>query len=435
MTLSHPLPLALILFAATLLSSVPLTLGYEKVNAVVLPIIKDSSTSLYTITLNTTSITSTNQYINSSDRFLIDLASGVVWSPCSGIGFVHCTAPICIEARNFFPFRCYPPPTSSHDRPIPCRCIIGSFNPIKDACFSGEEITIGISIASTNGKNPTSIVSADIVNICAPQSALIGLPGGVNGVAGFGQSNGVSLPSRLAWDLSFNNQFVLCLPSTTEASGVAFFGAKPYYLLPPYLSEITNFLTYTTLLKSPNYTDASYYLGVNKLAINGKSVPFSTCELNFDSAGRGGVKLSTTIPYTSMRSDIYKPFIEAFKAATKHIKSKPKVRPFELCFDTRALGSTRVGYAVPSVDIMFNNGKNWTIFGANSLKDMKEKKNTACFAFVDGGIKMVPAITLGGFQMEDSFLLFDVPNSTLGFIPTLRGLQTTCSNFNFTSGV
>ncbi|KAJ4783301.1 Eukaryotic aspartyl protease family protein [Rhynchospora pubera] len=421
----HPLSLTLkILFSIclTLFTSLPLTLGQQpKVDALVAPIKKDFSTSLYTIALNSTK------------QFLIDLAGSIVWSPCPpNYGLVQCTAPICNEALTFRYPDCLPiingPKSSGF-----CRCISSTKSPVTEACFAGDETLIHIFVASTDGKNPTSLASADYVNICAPQSALAGLPPHTIGIAGFGRTTLVSLPARLAWDLSFYNQFALCLPSTRKAPGVAFFGAKPYRLLPPYLPDISNFLSYTTLLKSPNNSDAGYYLDVKDIAVNGMSVPLPTHELKFDSTARGGFKLSTIIPYTAMRSNIYEPFIEAYKVATKGIRRMPRVKPFELCFDTRALGSTRVGYSVPPIDIMLNDGKNWTIFGANSLKDVRT--NTACLAFVNGGRKAIPAITLGGFQMEDSFLHFDVPNSTLGFIPTLRGLQTTCSNFNFTSGV
>lgn len=427
----HPSPLKLILFGITLLliTSLPLTQGQQPIiNALVAPVRKDSCTTLYTIGLNSTK------------NYLIDLTGPFVWGPCpESYSLVHCTAPICTETHVY---DC--PVENAYRPPGFCRCMSSMRHPITGKCFSGNETLIGFYLASTDGRNPTSLVSADYVNICAPKSALAGLPHGAVGIAGFGRTDLVSLPARIAWDMkwgtmkqagnpSFYNQFVLCLPSTTNAPGVAFFGAKPYHLLPPYLPDISNFLSYTTLLKSPNYNDVAYYLDVKGLAVNGMSVSFPTYELLFDSSGHGGVKLSTTIPYTTIRSNIYKPFIEAYKKATSGIRRMPSVKPFELCFDTRALGSTRVGYAVPPIDIMLNEGKNWTIFGANSLKDVKT--NTACLAFVDGGETEIPAVTLGGFQMEDSFLHFDVVNSTLGFIPTLRGLQTTCSNFNFTSGV
>ncbi|KAF3340917.1 basic 7S globulin 2-like protein [Carex littledalei] len=420
MTHPHPLPLSLILFGITLLTSLlPLTLGQQPVvNALVAPITKDSCTSLYTIALNST------------QQYLIDLTGRFVWGPCPTFYYpVHCTAPICNEARFS---DC--PIINGYRPPGFCRCEKSMRHPITGACFSGNETLIPIYIASTDGRNPTSLVSADYVNICAPDSSLAGLPHGAVGIAGFGRTSLVSLPARIAWDVSgvpwqfrlngnpsFYNRFALCLPSTTNAPGVAFFGANPYHFLPTYLPDISNFLTYTTLLQSPSYNDVAYYLNVKGLAVNGMSVSLPTFS----------VKLSTTIPYTTMRTSIYKPFIEAYKTATNWIPHKPSVEPFELCFDTRDLGSTRVGYGVPPIDIMLNEGKNWTIFGANSLKDVKA--NTACLAFVDGGENETVAITLGGFQMEDSFLLFDVPNSTLGFIPTLRGLQTTCSNFNFTS--
>ncbi|XP_078158940.1 chitinase CLP-like [Carex rostrata] len=416
------LDLIAIILSISLLTSLPLTQGQQpKVNALVAPITKDSFTSLYTVTLN-----STKQY-------LIDLAGPVVWSPCpENYGSVESAASICNETNSFR----YPDCKSTINGLQSSgfyKCVSSTKNPVTGECFSGNVTLIGTYLASTDGKNPRASVNADYVNICAPDSALSGLPPGAVGGAGFGRTSLVSLPARLAWDLSFHNEFVLCLPGTTNAPGVAFFGAKPYFLLPPNGQDISNLLHYTTLLKSPNNYDAAYYLNVNGLAINLQAVSFpGKNEFNFDSYGNGGVKLSTTIPYTVMRSDIYKRFLHKYKEATKGIPKMPAVAPFELCYNSSTLSSTRLGYGVPSIDIMLNDGKNWTIFGANSIKVVET--NTACFAFVDGGKNEATAITLGGFQMEDSFLHFDVPNSVLGFLPTLLGIRTTCSNFNFTSG-
>ncbi|KAL3626099.1 GLC7-interacting protein 2 [Castilleja foliolosa] len=56
-----------------------------------------------------------------------------------------------------------------------------------------------------------------------------------------------------------------------------------------------------------------------------------------------------------------------------------------------------------------------------------------CLGFLDGGLSPRTAIVIGGYQLEDNLLQFDLAASRLGFSATLLGRQTTCANFNFTS--
>ena len=147
----------------------------------------------------------------------------------------------------------------------------------------------------------------------------------------------------------------------------------------------------------------------------------------------GGVTLDTALPYTVLRRDVYRPFVDAFRRATARVPSAPSVPPLELCLDSRALGFTRVGYAVAPVDLMMaaRGAGNWTVFGANSLAQVAP--GVACLAFVDGGWAAPSAVAVGGFQMENNFLLFDEAASRLGFSGTLLFIRTTCGNFNFST--
>ncbi|CAN0886869.1 Probable aspartic proteinase GIP2 [Linum grandiflorum] len=52
--------------------------------------------------------------------------------------------------------------------------------------------------------------------------------------------------------------------------------------------------------------------------------------------------------------------------------------------------------------------------------------------FVDGGANPRTSIVIGGHQLEDNLLQFDVANSRLGFSSSLLSRQTNCANFNFT---
>lgn len=80
---------------------------------------------------------------------------------------------------------------------------------------------------------------------------------------------------------------------------------------------------------------------------------------------------------------------------------------------------------------MLGNGLNWTVFGANSMKQVSS--DVSCLAFVDGGERAEQAVEVGSYQMENNFLLFDVARNRVGFSSSLLFFQTTCSNFNFTS--
>nr|GFB09347.1 putative reverse transcriptase domain-containing protein [Tanacetum cinerariifolium] len=71
----------------------------------------------------------------------------------------------------------------------------------------------------------------------------------------------------------------------------------------------------------------------------------------------------------------------------------------------RSIGT---GFRVPKIDLETESGKNWTIYGGNSMKFTRN--GTACFAFVDGGLDVKDPIVIGTFQMENNFMSFDLQN-------------------------
>ncbi|CAN0886867.1 Probable aspartic proteinase GIP2 [Linum grandiflorum] len=66
------------------------------------------------------------------------------------------------------------------------------------------------------------------------------------------------------------------------------------------------------------------------------------------------------------------------------------------------------------------------------LSSVEVKKDVLCLGFVDGGANPRTSIVIGGHQLEDNLLQFDVANSRLGFSSSLLSRQTNCANFNFT---
>ena len=119
------------------------------------------------------------------------------------------------------------------------------------------------------------------------------------------------------------------------------------------------------------------------------------------------------------------------QAALRKIKRVTSVAPFGACFDSRTIGKTVTGPNVPTIDLVLKGGVQWRIYGANSM--VKVSKNVLCLGFVDGGLEpgspIATSIVIGGYQMEDNLLEFDLVSSKLGFSSSLLLHMASCSHF------
>ncbi|KAF3340918.1 basic 7S globulin 2 [Carex littledalei] len=140
--------------------------------------------------------------------------------------------------------------------------------------------------------------------------------------------------------------------------------------------------------------------------------------------------ISTTDPYSKLRSDIYHAFIDAFNKESAGYARVASVKPFEVCLNKSTVPFSRVGYYVPQIDLILDGGKEWSIFGSNSMVQVGEE--ALCLGFVDGGMNMEHGMVIGGFQIENNFLLFDMDKSRLGISSSLLFMRVTCNAFNFT---
>jgi hypothetical protein len=289
---------------------------------------------------------------------------------------------------------------------------------------SGTTTTVTLSANSTDGANPLSPVSFAATATCAAA------PSGAAGVAGLGRSS-ASLPAQVASTQKVVNSFALFLPSDGKTGfsgngvGAAIFGGGPFYLAPPADREaITTLLSSPVPLRQPFAGNPGYFVTAsNGIAIDGTRVAVS---------GALVVGLSTTTPYTQLRSDVYRPFITAFDRALGQSAKVSAVSPFELCYDSSKLGSSLSGYFVPQVDVMLEGGTNFTVVGGNSMAQVNS--GTACFAFVQmkAGTGTMPAAVIGGFQMENKLVVLDNGKQQLSFTGYLPARGFSCSNFNFT---
>ncbi|KAK2966880.1 hypothetical protein RJ640_028890 [Escallonia rubra] len=310
---------------------------------------------------------------------------------------------------------------------------------IRTATFGdlGSDI---VAFQSTDGKNPGRVVSQpNFLFVCSPTFLLEGLAAGVKGMAGLGRKK-ISIPSQLSAYFSFPKKFAICLSSSTSASGVVLFGNGPYVFLPNV--DASTSLIYTPLFINPVSTasaysegDASseYFIRVKSIKINEKFVPLNANLLSINKTdGYGGTKISTVNPFTVLESSIYNAVVKAFVNELSGIPRVASVAPFGACFSSKNIGSTRVGPAVPQIDLVLQSASvYWRIFGANSM--VQVSNDVLCLGFVDGGANPRTSIVIGGHQIEDNLLQFDLATSRLGFSSSLLFRQTTCANFNFTS--
>ncbi|CAI0466337.1 unnamed protein product [Linum tenue] len=396
--------------------------------ALILPVTKDPSTLQY--------LTQINQRTPLVPvKLALDLGGQYLWVDCEQ-GYVSssykpapCGSAQCSLANSK---SCTPGCNNNTCGLMPENTVVTRTSP------SGQFGQDVVSIQSTDGSNPGKIVKVpNFLFTCGATFLLDGLAKGVKGMAGLGR-NKISMPSRFSAAFSFHRKFAVCL-TADSGKGVVFFGDGPYVMLPNV--EISKSLIYTPLIINKVSTasaafagepSSDYFIGVNSIKINNKVVPLNTTLLKINKEGLGGTKISTVQPYTVLETSIHKAVVTTFAKELSGVPRVAGVGPFELCYNSVGIGSTRVGPAVPQIDLVLQSSNvYWRIFGANSM--VQVKSGVLCLGFVDGGVNPRTAIVIGGHQVEDNLLQFDLAASRLGFSSSLLSRQTTCSNFNFTS--
>ncbi|KAI3805982.1 hypothetical protein L1987_21870 [Smallanthus sonchifolius] len=317
-------------------------------------------------------------------------------------------------------------------------CGVSPDNPITRTATGGELATDLVQVRSTSNPGRPVNVSRFLFS-CAPTFLLQGLASGVSGMAGLGWTR-IGLPTQLAAAFSFDRKFAICLSSLKNSNGVIFFGDGPYNFLPNI--DVSQSLRTTRLFINPVSTassstqgepSAEYFIGVSSIRVNNRSLTLNTSLLSIDNEGNGGTKISTVYPYTVLETSIYNALTTAYirEAATRNITRVASVAPFDVCFSTTNVLSTRVGPSVPSIELVLQNESVvWMITGSNSM--VQVNNNVLCLGIINGGSNPRTSVVIGGYQLENNLLQFDLATSTLGFSSTLLGRQTTCANFNFT---
>ncbi|XP_068660851.1 probable aspartic proteinase GIP2 [Aristolochia californica] len=412
-------------------------------SALVLPVTKDNATRQYVTSLNQrTPLVPVRLTLDIGGRFLwVDCDSGYVSSTYRP---ARCRSSQCSLANTSSCGNCFGAPRPGCNNNT---CGLFPENTVTRTSTGGELTADVVSVSSTNGSNPGRVATvSDFLFSCAPTSLLQGLARGVTGIAGLGRTR-IALPSQFASAFNFSRKFALCLSSSNSFSGVLFFGDGSYTFLPGI--DASSSLTYTPLIinpvsnagaTGPGEASDEYFIGVTFIQINGKTIPLNSSLLTINNEGVGGTKVSTIDPYTVLETSIYNAVVSAFVSEfeSMNITRVASVAPFGACFSSENIGSTRVGPAVPLIDLVLHNSSiSWRIFGANSMVAVNSTEainnDVLCLAFVDGGSSPRTSIVIGGYQLEDNLLEIDLASSRLGFTSSLLYKQTTCANFNFTS--
>ncbi|KAL6499506.1 GLC7-interacting protein 2 [Orobanche gracilis] len=407
-------------------------------DALVLPVRKDASTLQYLTTINQrTPLVPVKLVVHLGGQFL--------WVDCdnsylsSSYRPVRCRSAQCSLAGSAACGDCLNGPRPGCNNNT---CGVSPDNPFTRTATGGELAEDVVSLRSSDGSNPgPSTKLPRFIFSCAPRFLLTGLARGATGLAGLGRAR-IGFPSQFASGFSFHRKFAICLSSSISTDGVIFFGDGPYNFLPgidasPSLRQTPLYINpiSTASAFSQGEPSTEYFIRVNTIRINNNPITINSTLLTIDSHGNGGTKISTVDPYTVLETSIYREFSSAYirEAASRNISQVTRVAPFNVCFSSKNVGSTRVGPAVPYVDLVLQgqNAPVWTITGSNSMVWVND--NVFCLGFLDGGPNPRTSIVIGGYQIENNLLQFDLAASRLGFSSTLLGMRTTCANFNFTS--
>ncbi|XP_057722685.1 probable aspartic proteinase GIP1 [Arachis stenosperma] len=394
------------------------------------PISKDPSTQLYTLSVYVqTPLQPTTLHLH--------LGSSLTWLLCNNYNHrIPCNSSLCATFNSGG--------ACSNNT-----CSLFPENPITRKTLLSTANFDTLALRTSDGSTQGPLVQIkDFVFSCSTVQLLQGLAQNATGLAALGRNN-LSLPAQISASLSTTRCFALCLPASTQSPGAAIFASTGPYIFNSKI-DVSKSLVYTPLIVNPvadtvisynGQPSDEYFVNVTSIRINGKDVPINASILAIDQDGLGGTKISTSEPYTVMESSVYKWFVELFvnESLAFNLTATEAVEPFGVCYREGDLSETRVGPAVPTVDlVMHSDDVFWRIFGGNSMVRI-EKEGVGmglwCLGFVDGGAHRRTSVVIGGHQLEDNLVQFDLDSNRFGFSSSLLLQATTCSNLNISNFV
>uniref|UniRef100_A0A0D3AEP0 Peptidase A1 domain-containing protein n=2 Tax=Brassica oleracea var. oleracea TaxID=109376 RepID=A0A0D3AEP0_BRAOL len=380
-----------------------------KPHTFVIPVFKDTRSGLYytNVTVGKPPIVA---------NLVVDVRGSALWFECDTVGY-----------------------NSTTSTPVPCGSL--GCEQTKDKCttcqaYLKSELTFNTHIAT--------LINDDVMlRYMSPSSAYVApklpvrariacrgyfegmmsmLPAGTLGILGLGNSS-TSFVSSLVSSYKIPFKVSLCLPSKPGNNpGSVYIGGSPDR------KDVTGLLVSTPLISNretiEHGEDYNYFIDVKSIEVNGKRLSFDHDLLKNKTGHWGRTKIKNVIPYTLLEASIYKALVRAFSEKAKKRKA---VYPFTDCFSYKSFGrKSLLGKETPVISLVLGGGAKWDIHGPNSL--VKVNKNVVCLAFQEADeFESLFPIEIGGYQMEDNLVEFDLETSKFSFTSSLLRHNTSCS--------
>ncbi|KAL9237605.1 hypothetical protein vseg_012133 [Gypsophila vaccaria] len=387
----------------------------------------------------------------------IDLSNPWSWYTCNSVGNNETIYEPVPNSSSYHPIRCQNATCGVYDSQFCYDCDYQTCALAKGKTCGAEPYGPYLYTHDVQGHFIAPLVTDDIIiyksntfnNLATTQlsnfpftcgyiSELKGLSRYTKGVLSLARKSS-SLTNLIARTFKVPRKFALCLPSSSGAGviGAVYFGGGPYSL-PPNKNDLSKSFATTPIVVNPvdvgvtfykGKSSVDYFINVKSILVDGTPIKIDTSLLVINKNGIGGTKLSTIDGYTILHTNIYNALVNAFttKAAAMSIARVAPVSSFGACFSSKNISGSRTGPKVPIIDLVLDGGGKWTIYGYNSM--VKVSNDVRCLAFKDGGVSVKTSIVIGGKQMEDNLIEFDLESSKLGVTSSLLSFGTSCSQF------
>ncbi|CAG7890562.1 unnamed protein product [Brassica rapa] len=380
-----------------------------KPNTFVIPVFKDTRSGLYytNVTVGKPPVVA---------NLVVDVRGSALWFECDTVGYnsttstpVPCGSPGCEQTK---------------DKCTTCQAYLKSeltFN-TQIATLINDDVMLRYMSPSSAYVAPKLPVRARIACRGYFEGMMNMLPAGTLGILGLGNSS-TSFVSSLVSSYKIPFKVSLCLPSKPGNNpGSVYIGGSPKR------KDLTGLLVSTPLISNretkEHGEDYNYFIDVKSIEVNGKRLSFDHDLLKNKRGHWGRTKIKNVIPYTLLEASIYKALVRAFSEKAKKRKA---VYPFTDCFSYKSFGEkSLLGKETPVISLMLGEGAKWDIYGPNSL--VKVNKNVVCLAFQEADeFESLFPIEIGGYQMEDNLVEFDLEASKFSFTSSLLRHNTSCS--------
>ncbi|XP_058108085.1 aspartyl protease family protein 2 [Magnolia sinica] len=342
-----------------------------------------------------------------------DTGSDLVWSKCSACRncsrHAHATSFLPRHSSTFSPFHCYsrtcrlaPPPLS------PTRC---NRTRLHSTCrygysYADRSRTSGFfshDVATLNSSSGRQIKLRGLAFGCGFSVSGPSL-GGAHGVMGLGRGP-ISFASQIGRRFG-KNKFSYCLMDYTISPP-----PSSYLMIGEAHQPDKRPISFTPLQSNP-LSPTFYYIRIESVSIDGKSLPIDPSVWDFDGDGNGGTVIDSGTTLTFLAEPAYRQILTAFR---RRVRLPRVVGPtgsgFDLCVNVSVAGNPmlpRLGFRLLGGAAFLPPPRNYFIDVNDGVK---------CLALQP--INTASAFSVIGNLMQQGFLfIFDRDESRLGFSRT-----------------